>query len=101
MKQKDILLGNLSQNIILNLYNKTHRNYMKLNLRKQLKAELNRQGVSVPAMARKLGCNQSTLYDYFAGRKAMTADYLQALLNELGGRIVFKESAAWESTHIE
>jgi len=64
----------------------------KINLRKQLKAELNRQGISVPAMARKLCCNQSTLYDYFAGRKAMNADYLQALLNELGARIVFKES---------
>jgi len=40
---------------------------------------------------RKLECHPQTLYDYLAGKKAITADYLQSLLNELGGKLKFGE----------
>jgi len=62
-----------------------------IDLRKQIKAQMARQKISTPAMARKLECHPQTLYDYLAGKKAITADYLQSLLNELGGKLKFGE----------
>lgn len=61
----------------------------RIDLRKQIHQEMRRHKISVPVMARKLGCHPQTLYSFFQGRKALTADYLQALLRELGGKLIF------------
>jgi len=61
----------------------------KVDLRKQIKGRMDNRKISIPAMARRIGCHQGTLYDYFAGKKAIGADYLQKLLNELGAVIKF------------
>ena len=62
---------------------------MKIDLRKIILSEMKKRKISIPAMSRIIGCNQQTLYDFFSGRKALTADYLQAVLNELGAKIQF------------
>jgi len=59
------------------------------NLRKQIQKEMKRRKISIPVMARKLECHPGTLYDFFAGRKALGANYLQDLLNQLGATITF------------
>jgi len=61
----------------------------KIDLKKQILAEMKKQKISIPAMSRAIGCNQQTLYDFFAGRNALGANYLQALLNRLGATIAF------------
>jgi len=61
----------------------------KIDLKKQILAEMKKQKISIPAMSRTIGCNQQTLYDFFAGRNALGANYLQALLNRLGATIAF------------
>jgi lambda repressor-like predicted transcriptional regulator len=61
----------------------------KIDLRKIILSEMKKRKISIPAMSRTIGCNQQTLYDFFAGRKALTANYLQAVLNELGAAIKF------------
>jgi len=61
----------------------------KIDLRKIIIKEMKKRKISIPAMSRTIGCNQQTLYDFFAGRKALGADYLQAVLNELGAKIIF------------
>jgi plasmid maintenance system antidote protein VapI len=66
------------------------RKTIMINLRKQIKAQMKRKKISVPVMARKLECHQGTLYDFLSGKKALGADYLQKLLNELGAEIQFK-----------
>jgi len=60
-----------------------------VNLRKQITAEMKKRKLSIPAMSRIIGCNQQTLYDFFSGRKALGANYLQDLLNQLGATIKF------------
>ena len=62
----------------------------KINLRKVLLKEMKLREISKPAMSRAIGCNQQTLYDFFSGKKALGADYLQAILNELSAKIVFE-----------
>jgi len=66
----------------------------KIDLRKIIITEMKRRKISIPAMSRAIGCNQQTLYDFFAGRKALGADYLQALLNQLGATIAFSAERA-------
>ena len=61
-----------------------------IELRKQLKGEMAKKKINTPEMARRIGANQQTLYDYFSGRKALGADYLQAILNELKAKITFE-----------
>jgi len=61
----------------------------KIDLRKQILGEMKKRKISIPAMSRVIGCNQQTLYDFFAGRKALGANYLQDLLNQLGATIAF------------
>jgi hypothetical protein len=61
----------------------------QINLRKQIHKEMKKRKISIPVMARKLECHPGTLYDFFAGRKALGADYLQTLLNELGATLKF------------
>lgn len=51
---------------------------------------MKKQKISIPKMARQLECHPGTLYDYFAGRKAIGADKLQAILNILDAEIHFK-----------
>jgi len=62
----------------------------KINLKKQIKQQMQKQKISVPVMARKLECHPGTLYDFLSGKKALGADYLEKLLNELGAKIQFK-----------
>ena len=62
----------------------------KIDLKKQILAEMKKRKISIPAMSRNIGCNQQTLYDFFAGRKALGANYLQALLNHLDATIAFQ-----------
>lgn len=64
---------------------------MKVDLRKQIKKEMARRKISTPAMARRIECHPQTLYDYFSGKRALTADYLQCLLVELNGKIEFDD----------
>jgi len=59
-----------------------------MNLRKQIKKEMDRQKINTSQMARRIDCAQQTLYNYFAGGN-MTARYIEALINELGGKIIF------------
>jgi len=61
----------------------------KIDLRKQIKQQMKKHKISVPAMARKLECHPGTLYDFLSGKKALGADYLETLLNELGAKIQF------------
>jgi len=63
----------------------------KIDLKKQILGELKKGKISIPAASRAIGCNQQTLYDFFAGRKALGAGYLQDLLNLLGAKITFSE----------
>jgi len=63
---------------------------MKINLRKEILKQMKKRKISIPAMSRAIGCNQQTLYDYFSGRKNLGAHYLEAILNELGGKLEFK-----------
>ena len=60
-----------------------------IDLRKQIKEQMDLRKISIPAMARRLECHQGTLYDYFAGRKALGADKIEKIVNELGGRLEF------------
>lgn len=50
---------------------------------------MKKRKISIPAMSRAIGSNQQTLYDFFSGRKALGADYLQAIINVLGAEIKF------------
>jgi len=61
----------------------------KIDLRRQILKEMNKRKISIPSMSRAIGCNQQTLYDFFAGRKALGANYLQDVLNELDAKIRF------------
>ena len=61
----------------------------KIYLRKQIKQQMKKRKISVPVMARKLECHPGTLYDFLSGKKALGADYLEKLLNELGAKIDF------------
>ena len=63
----------------------------KINLRKQIQQQMKKQKISIPVMARQLECHPQTLYEYFAGRKALGADKLEAMLRILGGRLVFEK----------
>ena len=60
-----------------------------IDLRKQILREMKKRKISIPVMARKLECHPGTLYDFFSGRKALGADKLQTILNELGAKIIF------------
>jgi len=62
----------------------------KIDFRKQIQHQMTRQKINVPEMSRRIGCNQQTLYDFLADRKALGADYLQAVLNELKAKIGFE-----------
>jgi transcriptional regulator with XRE-family HTH domain len=59
-------------------------------LRSKIKSQMKRKKLSVPALARALGLNQQTLYNYLAGKSELTAANLEALLGELGGTISFR-----------
>ena len=59
------------------------------NLRKQIKSQMKRRKLSVPAIARTLELNPQTVYNYLAGKTEMTAANLERLIAELGGKIVF------------
>jgi hypothetical protein len=63
-----------------------------INLRAQIKAEMDDRKISIPKMSHKLECHPGTLYDFFSARKAMTADILEKLLNILGGKLTFNNS---------
>jgi transcriptional regulator with XRE-family HTH domain len=62
---------------------------MPKDLRTQIKAQMKRKTLSVPALARTLGLNQQTVYNYLAGKSELTAANLEALLREMGGKITF------------
>ena len=61
----------------------------KLNLRKQIKSQMTKRKLSVPAMARALELNPQTLYNYLAGKSELTAANMERLLDQLGGKVVF------------
>jgi len=63
-----------------------------INLRTQIKEEMKKRAISIPSMSHEIKCNQGTLYDFFSGKKAMTADILEKLLNALGGKLTFNNS---------
>jgi transcriptional regulator with XRE-family HTH domain len=63
---------------------------MPKDLRTQIKSQMKRKKLSVPALARALGLNQQTLYNYLAGKSELTAANLEALLAELDGTISFR-----------
>ena len=58
-------------------------------LRAQIKTAMKRKKLSVPALARELGLNQQTLYNYLSGKSELTAANLEGLLKHLGGKVVF------------
>ena len=62
----------------------------KLNLRKQIKSQMKKRKLSVPAMARALELNPQTLYNYLAGKSELTAANMERLLDQLGGKITFR-----------
>jgi hypothetical protein len=53
-----------------------------MDLRKQIKKEMDHQKINTSQMARRIGCAQQTLYGFFEGGN-MTAKYIEAVLNEL------------------
>ena len=61
----------------------------KLNLRKQIKSQMKKRKLSVPAIARALELNPQTLYNYLAGKSELTAANMERLLEQLGGKVVF------------
>ena len=54
-----------------------------LNAASELIAELGYAGVSMRQIARKAGCNEATIYHYYAGKELMTAitQRIEAILN--------------------
>ena len=44
---------------------------MKINLRLSIQRQMKRRKISIPVMARRIECHPQTLYDFFAGRKAL------------------------------
>jgi len=60
-----------------------------INFRNQIKKQLKKQNLSIPAMARRLECHPQTLYDFLSGKKALGSDYLEMILNELNADLSF------------
>jgi len=54
-----------------------------MDLRKIIAARLRQQKIKVPAVARRLECNQQTLYNYLAGRSELGSGLLGKLLEIL------------------
>lgn len=54
-----------------------------MNLREKIQSSLKKAGISIPKLARQIGCNQQTLYNYFAGRSQLSADKVEKILNLL------------------
>ena len=59
-----------------------------IDMRKQIKKAMAKKKINIPEMSRRIGCNQQTLYNYFAGGN-MTSGYIEKILTELGGKITF------------
>lgn len=53
-----------------------------MELRNQLKKEMDRQNIKIPEMSRRIKCNQQTLYNYFQGRD-VSVRYIEAMAKEL------------------
>jgi len=62
-----------------------------IDFRKKIRAEMRKRKVSIPKMARKIGCNHQTLYNFFAGRTAMNSSLLEEILSQLDGKLSFKK----------
>ena len=60
-----------------------------IDLRKKIKQQMAVRGINVPSMSRRIRCNQQTLYNFLAGGN-MTSKYVEAVLDQLGGKIIFK-----------
>jgi len=64
-----------------------------IDMRKQIKKAMGKKKINIPEMARRIGCNQQTLYNYFAGGN-ITVKYIEAILKVLGGTLKFKDHPA-------
>jgi len=62
-----------------------------IDFKKSIHAEMKRHKISIPKMARKIGCNHQTLYNFFAGRTSLNSNLLSHILYELSGRLSFGE----------
>jgi len=62
-----------------------------IDFKKSIHAEMKRHKISIPKMARKIGCNHQTLYNFFAGRTALNSDFLEDILHGLDGKLTFKK----------
>lgn len=69
-----------------------------IDFRHRLFAEMKRQGISIPKMARKIGCNHQTLYNFFAGRTSLNSNLLAHILHELDGKLMFKKRTNRQGT---
>ena len=54
-----------------------------MDLRKIIKDRMEQLKINVPEMARRIGCNTQTLYNYIAGRTELTASILAQVLDVL------------------
>lgn len=55
----------------------------KIDIRKIIKVKLRIMRISIPELARRVQCNQQTLYNYLAGNSELRADLMQKVFNEL------------------
>ena len=55
-----------------------------MDLRKTIKDSMDEHHITIPKLARKIDCNHMTLYNYFAGRTALSADRIETIMDVLG-----------------
>ena len=55
-----------------------------MDLRKTIKDSMAEQQITIPKLARRIDCNHMTLYNYFAGRTALSADRIEKIMDVLG-----------------
>ena len=60
----------------------------KIDFRKTIRKALDARKMSVPELARQIGCNQMAIYNFLAGRTEMKADLLGKILAALKFTIV-------------
>lgn len=56
----------------------------KIEFRTIIKKQMKKRKINIPELARQVGLNVQTLYNYLAGRTEMTSANLEAILYILG-----------------
>ena len=57
---------------------------IKIDFRELIKREMKKQKINIPEMARRIGLNAQTIYNYLAGKTEMKATNLEKIFEKLG-----------------